>query len=139
MNCYCAFCKTPRRIYRKQNMQAINYIQAISLAAILSFIFWQRLDPRSLVLFVISLMLIEASVLLRRRMDVTCPQCGFDAHLYLKNQEAACEKVKKHLALRLEDPDVWLGKRPPLKMAKRAATSETLKRKAGKSTREIVA
>ena len=80
-------------------------------------------------------MFIEAAILIRRRLDVPCSNCGFDANLYLRDQEAACEKVKKFLATRQEDPKVWLGLRPPVTVAKKVKPSV----KSGKSTREIVA
>src|SRR5438270_26426 len=90
VQCYCAFCKTPRVVYKKKNLSLSNYIQALSLAIFCSMIFWQRLDAKAIVIFVISLIFIEGSVLFRRRLDIPCPHCGFDAHLYMKNQAAAC-------------------------------------------------
>ena len=133
VNCFCAFCKTPRRVYRKRHLSLVNYIQALSLAGFFSFLFWQSLDAKALVLFFISLMIIEAGILLRRRMDIPCSNCGFDASLYIKDQAAACEKVKQYLVERQLDPNVWLGLRSPVTVSKKANV------KGGKSTREIVA
>jgi hypothetical protein len=133
VDCYCAFCKNPRRVYRKKSLSLGNHVQALSLAVCLSFIFWQKLDVKGLLFYVMGLTVLETIILFRRRGDVTCPHCGFDAHLYIKDAAAACEKVKLHLKQRQEDPDVWLGKRPPLRFSRKSS-----KRDNGKSTREII-
>ncbi len=133
VHCYCAFCKNPRTVYKKRHLSLGNYVQALSLAVFASYMFWQSLDAKGILIFVIALVFIESFILMRHRLDVACPHCGFDALLYLKNQAAACEKVKIHLATRQSDPNVWLGRRPPLRFAKKSPS-----RKDGKSTREIV-
>jgi hypothetical protein len=125
VDCFCAFCKTPRKVYRKKSLSLINYIQALSLSGVLSLVFWRSFDAKALLVFAMSLMFIEGFILFRRRSDVECPHCGFDPHLYLKNQSAACEKVKKHLEVRSLDPDVWLGKRPPLRFSKKSSKNST--------------
>lgn len=125
LNCFCAFCKVPRTIYRKKALNGVNYIQALSLSSILSFIFWGKLDPKALIFFVMTLMFTEIGILIRRRAAAACPHCGFDPYLYLKDQNAACEKVKIHLEQRQADPDVWLGKKPPLRFSKRSSKNST--------------
>ena len=133
-DCYCAFCKTPRRIFNKKMLSFSNYFQAFGLAAVTSYLFWQELDPRGLIIAIFFLILIEITHLVRSWVAVSCPHCGFDPALYIRNQAAACERVKGHLARRQEDPDVWLARKPPLRFAHRIIPSKNKK-----STREIVA
>jgi hypothetical protein len=128
--CYCAFCRNPRTIYRKAGSNLKNAGQAFALAFLTTFLFWGRVEPKGLLLFVGWLIVIETVIHFRARMEVACPHCGFDPVLYIRNKEAACEKVKRHIVARQSDPDVWLARKPPLRFAKR-------KRK-GNSTRELV-
>ncbi len=127
--CYCAFCRNPRRVFRKRGVGLFNVIQAFGIALIASYVFWQNISPKALVIFAVVLMLIEMLILLRARLEATCPHCGFDPILYARDKDAACRKAKAHIDLRQNDPDVWLARRPPLRFSKR--------KKKG-SSREIV-
>jgi hypothetical protein len=109
-NCYCAFCKTPRRIYRKKNINLFNVSAAALTAVVVMFAIWQEFDPRAIIVFVICLAIAEAFVKLRWRLSVACPQCGFDPLLYIKNPEVAAVKVKTRLEQRKEDPKYLLAK-----------------------------
>ncbi len=131
--CYCAFCKTPRKLFVQKKLNMFNYIQAFCLAGFASFLFWGEIDAKALVIFFIALLGIECAILIVRRLNVPCPHCGFDAYLYSKNKELASSQVKKHLEIRQLDPNVWLGRKPPLQFAKK-----TIKKNSGKSTKEIV-
>jgi hypothetical protein len=108
----------------------MNFVQALGIASLLSFAFWQGFNAKALPLFVGALMLIEMAILVRARFELSCPHCGFDPVLYAKNKDVACSKVKKYIELRQNDPDVWLARRPPLRFGKR--------KKKVDSTREIV-
>jgi len=125
VHCYCAFCRNPRRVYRKQSISFANVLQALGLASGLSYVFWGALDAKALLIFALSLMTLEIAIVIYARMDSTCPHCGFDPVLYMRNREAACEKVKKYIALRQNDPDVWLARKPPLRFARRKKKSST--------------
>jgi len=127
--CYCAFCKNPREIYSKRSLSLINYIQALGIGIIATFLIWHEFNPKGLVIVVFAMIVIESGILLRRRTDLPCPHCGFDPALYKRNASAACEQVKKHIEGRQDDPNVWLARRPPLTVSRR---------KKKNSTREIV-
>ena len=109
-NCYCAFCKTPRRIYRKKSISFMNIIASAMAAIVMMFILWQQLDPRAIVVFVVCLAISEVFVKIRWRLAVVCRQCGFDPVMYLKKPELALEKVKEQLVRRKEDPKYLLSK-----------------------------
>lgn len=127
-NCYCAFCKNPRTIYAKKALSPFNYLQALGIGAITSFVFWREWNPKALVFVVMAMIVMEVSILFRRRGELPCPHCGFDPALYKMNREAACEQVKKHIEARKDDPDVWLARKPPIAVSRRKPNS----------TREIV-
>ncbi|NUN06785.1 MAG: hypothetical protein HUU57_13605 [Bdellovibrio sp.] len=109
-NCYCAFCKSPRRIYRKKNISFLNIIGSALAAVVFMFVLWQQYDPRAIIVFVVCLAISEVFVKIRWRLSVVCRQCGFDPVLYLKDPEAAALKVKDQLVVRQQDPKYLLSR-----------------------------
>ncbi len=109
-NCYCAFCKSPRRIYRKKNISFLNIIGSALAGVVFMFALWQQYDPRAIIAFVVCLAISEVFVKIRWRLSVVCRQCGFDPVLYLKDPEAAAAKVKDQLVVRQQDPKYLLSK-----------------------------
>jgi hypothetical protein len=132
INCYCAFCRTPRKIFRKKTLTTVNFIQALLISSFLTWLFWRKLEVKGLFIFIATLAVLEMSILWRSRLAVECPECGFDAYLYGRSKQAACEKVKAHLLNRQNDPDVWLARRAPLNLP---TQKKPLKRG---STRELI-
>lgn len=109
-NCFCAFCKSRRRIYRKKSISFINFIASVLAAAVVMFAIWQQYDPRVMIVFVVCLAISEVFVKIRWRLSVVCSQCGFDPVLYVKQPELALQKVKTQLDLRKQDPKYLLAK-----------------------------
>ncbi|MNS83612.1 hypothetical protein D3C72_1174050 [compost metagenome] len=109
-NCYCAFCKTPRRVYRKKSISFLNAFASGAAAAVFMMLMWQQWDPRSIVVFVVCLAISEAFVKIRWRLSMVCRQCGFDPILYIKDVDAASLKVREHLDRRKQDPRYLLSK-----------------------------
>jgi hypothetical protein len=109
-NCYCAFCKSPRRIYRRKNISFMNVVGSALASLVMMFALWQQYDPRVLIVFVICLAVSEVFVKIRWRLSVVCRSCGFDPVLYLKHPEQAANKVKEQLDLRRQDPQYLLAK-----------------------------
>jgi hypothetical protein len=115
-NCYCAFCKTPRKVYTRRRI-GLSHILAAALGAGLAMMaLFQEFDPRVFLLFILFLAISEIFVQLRWRLTLVCKECGFDPVLYLKNHELAAEKVKFHLEQRKRDPASLL--KPPLQIPK---------------------
>ncbi|WP_413287906.1 hypothetical protein [Bdellovibrio sp. HCB337] len=109
-NCYCAFCRTPRRMYLKKNIGFLNVMYSFTAALVVMYAFWQEFDPRFLVIFAVFLGVTETFIQIRWRLSVFCKQCGFDPILYVKNPEAAADKVSAHLQKRRDDPKFLLAK-----------------------------
>ncbi len=118
-NCYCAFCKSPRRIYRKKNIGVINIIASALASYVFMMILWQTFDPRVMIVFVVCLALAEAFIKLRWRLSLACAQCGFDPVLYLKDQQKALAQVQEKIEVRRNDPKYLLAK--PLALPKISA------------------
>lgn len=109
-NCYCAFCRTPRRIYSRRNIGVVNIFYAALASALVMYCVWRDFDPRMLVIFAVFLAFAETFIQIRWRLSVYCKQCGFDPVLYVKDPEKAAEKVTAHLQQRREDPKYLLAK-----------------------------
>ena len=103
-NCYCAFCKKPRWIPKNKHVSGVHFIGAISFALFLSYAWKGGIDGRALVFFVCLLGIMEIGVQMKWRLSVPCPHCGFDPVLYVKNRQAACDKVKRHQEELLNTP-----------------------------------
>jgi hypothetical protein len=102
--CFCAFCRSPRVVYKKKHVSLIDAFLTLISSLLASFIFWQDVDPRCVVLFAIGLGITEIFIILRWRLSIACPHCGFDPVLYKKSAEKAVLRVKAHMGLRRADP-----------------------------------
>lgn len=115
-NCFCAFCKSPRRIYRKRNIGFIDVIAAALASIVAMLVLWRSYDPRVMIVFVVFLAISESFVKIRWRLTMPCGQCGFDPLLYIKHPDLAAEKVKARLDMRKQDPKYLFAR--PLELAK---------------------
>lgn len=124
---YCAFCRTPHEVYRDKSLQVRHVLLSVAASICLSFIIWGEYNPKSLLFFVVGLMLAEVFSRLRWRMHLICKACGFDPVIYKNNPEKAAELVREFLKKRAEDPASLLKK--PLDLPKRAPSSPKEDRK----------
>lgn len=109
-NCYCAFCRSPRRVYKKRNIGVLNIIYAAMASSVTMYAFWRGFDPRVLVIFAVFLGLAETFIQIRWRLSVVCKQCGFDPVLYVKDSDRMADQVRVHLEKRRQDPNLLLAK-----------------------------
>lgn len=114
--CFCAFCKTERKLYLKKNIGWLDAFGSAMGAIVLTYALFQELDPRGVFFFLALAIAGEVFVKLRWRMNIVCHHCGFDPALYVKNPEGAAEKVKIFLQKRKEDPAMLL--KPALNLPK---------------------
>ena len=109
--CYCAFCKSPRTVYTEKSVRPRHVFWSFLFSLATSFIIWRDWNPKSLLFFVVALMVSEVFVKIRWRMHMTCRECGFDPVLYMKKPQQAAEQVKNFLDRRARDP-AYLLRRP---------------------------
>ena len=67
------------------------------LSCALSFFIWRAWNPKSLLFFVVALMLAEAFIKIRWRMYMVCCNCGFDPVIYVRNSDKALSLVQDFL------------------------------------------
>lgn len=102
--CFCAFCRSHRVVYRKKHVSIVDVGLTLAAAALSSWIIWQDLDPRAVVIFAFGLGLAEIFILFRWRLSIACPHCGFDPVVYKKAPDKAAARVKAHMSARRMDP-----------------------------------
>ena len=127
-NSFCAFCKSPRRVYRKKHVGLTNVLAALILAAGLTEVLWGDADPRGLVLFSIFTFAAETFVYLRWRAALTCTLCGFDPLLYKTSPARASLRVREFYDRAESDPQFWLSKSPLVDLHRRARQDQRRRR-----------
>lgn len=134
--CFCAFCKHERRINTKRHITFNNVFLSLLSTVLLMFVFWQNIDPRAIILFVVSLCIAEAFIIIRWRVTLSCPYCGFDPILYKRSPEKMVQKVTRIMSEQRGCSDFWLRtKNPTARLAKRPALS--IKDELAKNLKEI--
>ena len=108
-NAYCAFCRTPRKIYRHRGARFFHVMASLLTAFVGTLIIFQELDPRGIFIFILALATAEIFVRVRWRIHIVCQQCGFDPVLYLKQPDQAVIKVKAFLAHRQDSAEFLLS------------------------------
>jgi hypothetical protein len=103
-SCYCAFCRSPRLVYKKRHVSVVDVIYALVATLLMSLMIWQDLDPRASVVFALFIGLSEVFIMLRWRLSITCPHCGFDPVLYKRSPERAANQVNVHMLARRQSP-----------------------------------
>lgn len=107
--CYCAFCRSPKRIYSHRRLGVKHSLICIFASLLVMMALFQSFH--AFVFFVIPISLIVCDVFLqmRWRMAVVCKRCGFDPVLYVKDAPQAAERVRTFLEKRRQDPTMILA------------------------------
>lgn len=122
--CFCAFCKSERRIYAKKHVSLTNVVASSFLATALSFAYFGVPDPRGLVLFCLFIGVAEIFVYARWRMSMSCSLCGFDPVIYKRSLESAAQKVRLFYEEKSKDPQFYLSRSPLLEIQKKKAEQD---------------
>ena len=118
-SCYCAFCKTPRKVYTDKHLSYVEVLALVILSIIFTFAFYQNLDSRGLY-FVVALLLIgESFSQFKWRASMICSNCGFDPVVYVRSPEQAGLKIKAFLEKRNDSPEHLLRSPVILPLKKR--------------------
>ncbi len=123
--CYCAFCKTPRKVYFHKHLTLVEVVALVVFSLILTYSLYQSLELRGLYLTGGLLLVGEVFSQLKWRASMICRNCGFDPVVYVKDPEQAGLKIKAFLERRSESPAHLL--RPPVVLpVKRAPKGQNL-------------
>ena len=134
---FCAFCRLERKVCTKKHIGWTNVLLSFFVSIAVMFVVWQKIEPKAVLIFAISLMISEVFVQLRWRLSLPCPHCHFDPALYKRNPEQASQNVKRRLEalkdsgdhlLKANNPFQNLPKRP-LEDSPKTKTSSLLSRR----------
>lgn len=121
---YCAFCKTPRRIYAKKHIDLTNVLGAALLSTLVSTAVYGELDPRGLTLFCLVIAFSELFIFFRWRIAVVCKMCGFDPVLYKRSPARAALRVREFFTEQVGNPRFQLSKSPLLELHRKQKVAE---------------
>lgn len=121
---FCAYCRSPRKVYVKKHVDLTNVVAAGLLSAAVTMVIWGDVDPRGLMLFCLITGIGELLVYLRWRVAVVCKMCGFDPVVYKRSPEQAARLVRKFFEEHAEDPRFQLSKSPLLELHRKQRARE---------------
>ena len=126
---FCAFCKSPRKVYLQKHVELTNVLTSSLLAIVASFALWGQADPRAMMLLALLLGLSEISVYLRWRTAIVCKMCGFDPVVYKKSPARASSMVREFFDMQMTNPHFHLSKSPLLDLQRRLKIAERIRQK----------
>lgn len=113
-SCFCAFCKTPRKVYAHKHLTILGTMGLVGLGIVMTYVVFASLDIRGLGIVGVLLIIGEMFSQTKWRTSMICHNCGFDPVVYVRNPEQAGLKIKAFLEGRSERPEYLL--RPPVVM-----------------------
>ncbi|MBX3022386.1 MAG: hypothetical protein KF799_12000 [Bdellovibrionales bacterium] len=121
---FCAFCRSPRRLYVKKHVDLTNVLGVLLVTGALTHVLWGGPDPRGVVLFMTFIVTGEVFIYLRWRASIVCRMCGFDPLIYKKSPERAAKAVNQFFKEQAENPAFWMSKSPLLEVHRRLKEDE---------------
>ncbi len=109
-DCFCALCRTPRKLRYTRSIQSRHYFQIL----VLTLVATASLSPWFAWKGVLSLPIIwiifDSSYKSLYRKDLKCPFCGFDPAWYKKDVKFTRQKVEEFLKANPESPVALRGR-----------------------------
>jgi hypothetical protein len=109
-DCFCALCRTPRKLRYTRSIQSRHYFQIL----ILTLVATAALSPWFAWKGVLSLPIIgiifDSTYKSLYRKDLKCPYCGFDPAWYKKDVKFTRQKVEEFLKANPESPVAQRGR-----------------------------
>lgn len=106
--CFCALCRTPRKLRYSRHLSKMNYVQIFVLALVFTAATFPFLEWKGVMSLPIIWALFESIHKSLYRKELSCPFCGFDPKWYKKDVKMARQKVENFLK---ENPDLSVFKR----------------------------
>lgn len=116
---FCAFCKSPRKLYVKKHVDLTNVVGVILVTIAVTEALYGGADPRGVFLFAVMILSGEIFIYLRWRNSVVCRMCGFDPVIYKRSPERASRLVNEFFRAQADNPAFWLSKSPLLDLHRR--------------------
>ncbi|HXH76124.1 MAG TPA: hypothetical protein VNJ08_14230 [Bacteriovoracaceae bacterium] len=95
--CFCALCRTPRKLRYPRHLSFMNYFQILIMAVGLGAVAFPWIGVRAVIVLPIIWVIFEGMHKSLYRKDLKCPFCGFDPTWYKKDVNLARRKVEEFL------------------------------------------
>ena len=103
-DCFCALCRTPRKLRYSRRLQLRQVGQILVLTLGLTAVLAPWLDWKGAMSLPIVWVVFEMVRQSLYRKELTCPSCGFDPTWYKKDVKIARQKVEDFLKQNPESP-----------------------------------
>jgi hypothetical protein len=103
-DCYCALCRSPRRVRYSRNLKAQHYGQILVLTIVLTACTFPWLQFKGFVALPLIWAIFESIHKSLYRRDLKCQYCGFDPTWYKKEIRLARQQVEDFLKQNPESP-----------------------------------
>lgn len=103
-DCFCALCRSPRKIRYARRLQSRHYLQILVLtlgfaSAVSPWLTWKGVFSLPIIW-----MIFDSTYKSLYRKDLKCPYCGFDPAWYKKDVKFARQKVEEFLRNNPDSP-----------------------------------
>ncbi len=103
-DCFCALCRTPRKLRYTRSIQSRHYFQILVLtiaatAGLSPWFAWKGIFSLPIIWIIF-----DSTYKSLYRKDLKCPYCGFDPAWYKKDVKFARQKVEEFLRANPESP-----------------------------------
>jgi hypothetical protein len=102
--CYCALCRSPRRLRYSRYLTKQNYLQIVALSLGLMYLTFSFVHWKGIAFLPVVWAIFESVHKSLYRKDLTCPYCGFDPKWYKKDVKFARQKVEDFLKQNPDNP-----------------------------------
>jgi hypothetical protein len=103
-DCFCALCRSPRKLRYPRHLSNLNYFQILIIALVMGAMAYPWLGLKSVMILPVFWMFFEGIHKSLYRKDLKCPFCGFDPTWYKKDVKLARRKVEEFLKQNPESP-----------------------------------
>lgn len=102
--CFCALCRSPRKLRYSRFLSKMNYLQILFLAVGMTAILYPLIGFKGIASFPVVWAIFESVHKSLYRKELVCPYCGFDPKWYKKDVKLARQKVEEFLRDNPETP-----------------------------------
>ena len=103
-DCFCALCRSPRKLRYPRHLSSINYFQILIVATGMGAAVFPWFGLKSVAILPVFWVLFESVHKSLYRKELKCPFCGFDPTWYKKDVNLARRKVEEFLKPNPESP-----------------------------------
>jgi hypothetical protein len=104
--CFCALCRTPRKLKYNRHLSKMNYVQILFISFVLILLTYRWVGEKGILYLPIVWVIFEMTHKLLYRKDIKCPYCGFDPTWYKRDVKLARVKVQEFLENNPDSPIV---------------------------------